>query len=334
MTQSTERRLNAFYEACVDLKGRSFVNVRSTLSKCVECADSLPEPLTDCQQLHLFRNVDRLLRDDLARENEERKVRGIACRRFREWLQMALQSGGDTLDHKIEALCMQMENPAADVEFHQIIDEDMWDSLHQITIMCPNHRKDLVELFRSDMKHSGVWLDRISKDNMTTLSRFCEPDDVKSAGSTPIPFTMIRHCVHDVENLVAIMEKPDEITLKPRRSQHYDCDLVWTSAVPLGDTPNHLTKSEAFDKVDNRYGCYHIVFPISTVLVPMSKFYGLGSRHFKREVSHTILVSEVKARFIDSMECPNFSHIFTHNSQRGIDALFEISPCIQTSFIV
>lgn len=298
-----QQKLN-FYERFVELNRSTWKSVRTTLEACINATAPII-PLTDLQQLHCFRNLKVFLESDF-----------LASTKF------------DLVSHSFVECNI----------FDQIVNPDVWDLLHQLFIWCPNHRKDLVELAKTDETRSGLWVEPTQTYNMEIFTQFTLRNS--SSKVTKVPFARVRHCTHDVKGLLDIMKQAEWLVLTTNPSKHYKCNLLWTSAVPAEKFVNQ-SKSEAFSS-DSRYGAFQISFPVSAFAKHLyEKRFPLGTRRFPLENSHTFVMTRSTVRLVDSMTVASNTNLILEDGKtpEGMftgteiqilyaQSVFRTEPCI------
>jgi hypothetical protein len=128
-----------------------------------------------------------------------------------------------------------------------------------------------------------------------------------------IPFNRVQHVVHNVEDLLNILNligsKPKsdderQVCLKGRPNFVYNGpDLIWFSPVP----PPKSTKRQvcaSLDPDDSRYGCFRLTLPFRVIERNYSRIYCLGTRKYNQEYCHSYLFTPDNkfVTFIEELE--------------------------------
>jgi hypothetical protein len=115
---------------------------------------------------------------------------------------------------------------------------------------------------------------------------------------TKIPFTRLQHCVHDLADVITILNASSgKATFTGgwnEESSYQGVDGWWLAPLITGAAIN--TSVTSLNPYDSRYGNVRFTFPVLKPLSSRNNQYLFGTRKYTREFSHTILLSDNKVR--------------------------------------
>lgn len=115
---------------------------------------------------------------------------------------------------------------------------------------------------------------------------------------TDIRFTHVIHVTHiETFKKMCKVKSDDLLTIEFKGNYNYYFDgleLIWFSVCPLDNLDKHFNDSPALDAENSRYGNIGIKIPFQTLLDQNPHCSSLGTRVFKREHEHAILMSHIE----------------------------------------
>ncbi len=123
------------------------------------------------------------------------------------------------------------------------------------------------------------------------------PGECKQASSVQwMTFKRMQHVVHNPAHAVDILTAaPGNASFKGFRNRNYGGALLWWLA-PLPRRGDHSSTIPALNRDDSRYGGIRFTFPADRIFAERTS-YLLGTRAYKREWSHTVLLTKQEREF-------------------------------------
>ena len=115
-----------------------------------------------------------------------------------------------------------------------------------------------------------------------------------------IPFDHVQHVVHNIEDLLRILNLNDsktkadaglKVCLKGRTNLTYNGpDLIWFSPV-LPASPTNPPMCPSLDPTSSRYGCFRLTVPFAVIERQYLNAYCLGTRKYNQQYCHSYLLT-------------------------------------------